>query len=106
MTADTTIIFTTGAYFGCSGDEPLVFHINGTETQSITLNPGWNWISTYLKPSTGTTDFNEVVVATEPWQEGDGFKTPALSKFNTFNEAKGVFTGTLDSLDYSQIYMV
>ena len=106
MTADSTIIFTTGAYYGCGSEEPLVFHVSGTETQNIPLDRGWNWISTNLRPQPATARFNDVITASEPWREGDVIKEPSEGEFNVFSAASGLFLGTLEGWDFTRIYMV
>ena len=100
---DREITFAHGFVFGCGNDEPVVLTAGGSEMQTISLNKGWNWISTYLQvPSSLQT----AITAEQPWAEGDLIKNPATRQFCTYSEQTDNFVGTLSKLHFSHMYMV
>ena len=100
------ILFAHGYVFGCGEEQPVVFTSSGSETQNITLNAGWNWISTNLNLQPATAALNSVMTAAEPWKEGDIIKNPATMQFSTYSETMDMYMGTLSAWDYTQVYMV
>ena len=100
------ILFAHGYVFGCGEEQPVVFTSSGSETQNITLNAGWNWISTNLNLQPATAALNSVMTAAEPWKEGDIIKNPATMQFSTYSEVMDMYMGTLSAWDYTQVYMV
>ena len=99
------ILFAHGYVYGCGDELPVIFTTSGSETQNITLNAGWNWISTHLNLQPETAALNTVMTAAEPWSEGDRIKNPASKQFSTYSEASDIFAGTLAAWDYTQMYM-
>ena len=55
------ILFAHGYVYGCGEEQPVVFTSSGSETQNITLNAGWNWISTNLNLQPATAALNSVM---------------------------------------------
>ena len=104
--AAINIKFAAGTVTGCGADEPVLFTTGGSETQNITLNAGWNWVSTNLNLQPATAALNTVMTAAEPWKEGDIIKNPATMQFSTYSEVMDVYMGTLTAWDYEQIYMI
>ena len=103
LTPDTLVLFAHGAVYGCGKDDPVQLQTGGSEMQTIALNPGWSWISTYLDiPAALST----AITAEQPWTEGDLIKNPATRKFCTYSETADKFVGSLKTLDYWQMYMV
>ena len=103
LTPDTLVLFAHGAVYGCGKDDPVQLQTGGSEMQTIALNPGWSWISTYLNiPAALST----AITAEQPWTEGDLIKNPATRKFCTYSETADKFVGSLKTLDYWQMYMV
>ena len=100
------ILFAHGYVYGCGEEQPVVFTSSGSETQNITLNAGWNWISTNLNLQPATAALNSVMTAAEPWKEGDIIKNPATMQFSTYSETMDMYMGTLSAWDYTQVYMV
>ena len=100
---DREITFAHGFVFGCGNEQPVVLTAGGSEMQTISLNKGWNWISTYLQvPSSLQT----AITAEQPWAEGDLIKNPATRQFCTYSEQTDNFVGTLNKLHFSHMYMV
>lgn len=56
LTSSVDIRFKAGTVIGCGQDEPILFSTGASETQSIPLNAGWNWVSfnLNLRPGEGT----------------------------------------------------
>ena len=106
LTPNRQILFAHGYVFGCGEEQPVVFTSSGSETQNITLNAGWNWISTNLNLQPATAALNSVMTAAEPWKEGDIIKNPATMQFSTYSEVMDMYMGTLSAWDYTQVYMV
>ena len=103
LTPDTLVLFAHGAVYGCGKGDPVQLQAGGSEMQTIALNPGWSWISTYLDiPAALST----AITAEQPWKEGDLIKNPATRKFCTYSETADKFVGSLKTLDYWQMYMV
>ncbi len=100
---DHEITFAHGFVFGCGNEQPVVLTAGGSEMQTISLNKGWNWISTYLQvPSSLQT----AITAEQPWAEGDLIKNPATRQFCTYSEQTDNFVGTLSKIHFSHMYMV
>ena len=106
LVPDTSIVFTHSAVYGCGTDDPVVFSVNGSESQNIAVRAGWNWISTNLYLTAGKSQIKNVLAAAVPWTEGDNIKTPANRQFCTYSAADNAFVGSLTDLDYRQMYMV
>jgi len=103
LTPDTLVLFAHGAVYGCGLDAPVQLQSGGSEMQTIALNPGWNWVSTYLDIPAA---LQTAITAEMPWTEGDLIKNPATRKFCTYSEQYDKFIGTLKNIDYTQMYMV
>ena len=101
LTANRSIQFAHGYVYGCGDVQPIVLSTSGTETQTINLNQGWNWISTYLNVATPVSTLSGKV----SWTEGDLVKNPSTRKFSTYSADQDAFVGTLDAWDYKQMYM-
>ena len=106
LSADRNILFAHGFVYGCGSDEPVVLTTGGSQTLSIDLSAGWNWVSVPLDLSATEGKINDCMTAAEPWNEGDLIKNPATRQFVSYDAANDAFAGTLSNLHFSQIYMV
>ena len=106
LSPDRDIVFRSGDVIGCSNEEPVMLVTSGSETQNISLQEGWNWISTNLRLNPASAPLNKVMTVAEPWKEGDLIKNPESRQFSTYSEVMDVFMGTLSAWDYTQTYMV
>jgi hypothetical protein len=102
LTANRPVVFAHGYVYGCGTDEPVLLTAGSSEMQTITLNQGWNWISTCLEVSA---PLATSLTAEHSWSEGDIIKNPASRQFATFSEQTDNFVGTLTQLHHSQMYM-
>ena len=105
LSTSEKITFVPGNVYGCGADNPIIFTTSGSETQNISLEAGWNWISTHLNMQPQKSLLNNVMSAAEPWKEGDLIKNPTSQQFSTYSETLDEFIGTLKDLDYTQMYM-
>ena len=103
LTADRSILFAHGFVYGCDDSGSIQLTAGASEMQTITLNRGWNWVSTCLSvPS----PLQTAITAEQPWSEGDIIKNPFTRQFSTYSGQSDNFVGTLNKLHYSQMYMV
>jgi len=63
--------FSPGDVIGTSSN-PLILKNTDEEVHIIDLEPGWNWLSTYVKPKPGT--LNEQLLNCNTWYSGDAFE--------------------------------
>ncbi len=106
LAATVDITFAHGNVYGCGNEEPVVFTTVGSETQNITLNPGWNWVSFNVDVEADSSLIKNVMTASEAWSAGDIIKNPATQQFVTYSNERGAFMGSFESLDYHHMYMV
>jgi len=106
LTPSRDVLFAHGYVYGCGSDEPIILSCNGSERQQIELSPGWNWASLNLDLHGSGKELKTCMTAALPWKEGDLIKNPNTRQFSTYDEANDAFVGTLQTLHYSQIYMI
>ena len=106
LSPNRDIVFRSGDVIGCSNEEPVMLVTSGSETQNISLQKGWNWISSNLRLNPASAPLNKVMTVAEPWKEGDLIKNPESRQFSTYSEVMDVFMGSLSAWDYTQTYMV
>ena len=106
LTPSPKIFFGHGNVNGCVSEEPVRFTTSGAETQNIQLLKGWNWVSTNLDLQPAAAEINTVMSAAEPWREGDLIKNPSDRQFSTYSVTLDKFVGTLETFDYTRMYMV
>ena len=99
------ITFAHGFVYGCGDGQPVVFTTNGNERQTINLQAGWNWTSFNLKPASNGT-IAKCMTANNLWTEGDIIKNPSTRQFSSYDTAFAAFAGTLNTLIYTQMYMI
>ncbi len=102
LATDRPIKFAHGNVEGCGSNSPVIFTTSGTETQNISIKPGWNWVSSNLQ----ITGEGLPVTGQQKWHEGDIIKTPDKRLFSVYNDTANAFRGTLTHWDYRQMYMV
>jgi len=96
-----TIVFRSGSVVGCGADNPVTFTAAGSETQNITLAPGWNWTSFNIDLEADQTGvINNILTAESPWKEGDLIKNPVTRNFCTYNDSLDQFVGSLYHFRY------
>ena len=101
------IKFSDGAVTGCGTDDPVLFTTGGDETQSISLVPGWNWTSFNLNLNADKTGvINNVMIASDPWSEGDLIKNPVTRNFCTYSDSLDRFVGPLIHFRYIYSHMI
>lgn len=106
LTADRNILFAHGHVYGCNDENPVVLTTSGSERQTITLNPGWNWTSFNLDLKQYVAKMEKIMTANEPWMNGDIIKNPATRHFVIYSDSLGRFTGDFDYLRHIYTYMV
>ncbi len=105
LTPDRQVTFAHGFVFGCGNQEPVMMRTEGNESQNISLNAGWTWISFNLDINPENATLNNHMSASIPWQQGDMFKNPATRQFSSYSAVNEQFDGTLPGFDYKQMYM-
>ncbi|MBR6167992.1 MAG: hypothetical protein IKQ50_06145 [Paludibacteraceae bacterium] len=100
------VLFAHGEVCGCGDPTPLYLTTTGTEMLSISLSPGWTWISANLDFTQTKGDLTKCISATDPWVEEDAIKNPAGRQFSTYTPAANAFIGSLKRLHHTQMYMV
>jgi len=106
LSASRTVTFTHGAVYGCGNGEPVLLTVNGSERQTINLNPGWNWTSFYINLTPSTGQISKILTANDPWTEGDIIKNPASRNFVTWSDSLNAFVGQFSYLRYIYTYMI
>ncbi len=106
LTPSTDVLFGSGAVYGCGANEPILLTAGGGEMQTIPLNAGWNWVSTYLNLQPYAAQINSILTASRPWAEGDIIKNPATQQFVTYSETRDAFMGDFSTLRHVYTYMV
>ena len=106
LTPDRDIIFAHGNVYGCGNEQPVLLTAGGSERQTITLHPGWNWTSFNLDLRQYVAKIKKIMSANEPWMDGDIIKNPATRHFVVYSDSLGRFTGDFDYLRYIYTYMV
>ena len=107
LTPSSRIYFTHGLVIGCNEGQPVRMVTNGSEAQTITLSPGWNWVSLYLDlKHDSATSVNDFIFAEQKWTEGDRIKTPDSRAVSLYSDSAARFIGSLDSLKYTIMYMM
>ena len=104
---DRDIRFRSSQMIGCGSDSVVIFSAGGSETQNLTLLPGWNWTSfnLYLRQDESGR-INDVMVASEPWTKGDQIKNPFIQKFCDYSSVSDCFVGPLTHFHYSWMNMI
>ncbi len=105
LSSSRNILFSHGFVYGCGDGNPVVLTTNGSERQTIQLQPGWNWTSLSLIPASDGA-LATCMTANEAWTEGDLIKNPNTRQFTTYNDSVGAFVGTLNAFRYTQLYMI
>ena len=105
LTANQNVLFAHGFVYGCGEKEPLYLTAGGSEMQHISLNTGWNWISTYLDLTATGGALTSCMSAALPWTEDDIIKNPNTRQFAAYDEQSDSFVGSLTNLHFSQMYM-
>ena len=106
LSADRTITFKHGNVYGCGDGNPVQLTTNGSERQTIQLQPGWNWTSFNLDLRQYVAKMANIMTANEPWTENDLIKNPATRHFVIWSDSLGRFTGDFDYLRYIYTYMI
>ena len=106
LSASRTVTFAHGAVYGCGNGEPVLLTVNGSERQTIALNPGWNWTSSYIHLTPSTGQISRILTANDNWTEGDIIKNPATRHFVTWSDSLNAFVGQFSYLRYIYTYMI
>ena len=94
--------YQNNAIRGYAPDAPVQFSTYAGETQQVSLNQGWNWLSFYLKPQPDSL-VNTVFADGQGWTKGDLLKTPSERQVAEFDGS--AWKGTLQAVNYRQMYM-
>ena len=99
----TPIVFKPDSLYG-SASCPVIFNTTTHKVQNIEVQSGWNWISfCYKTPSA----LKELFVDKNCFSQDDIIKTYyGSAKFSTFQETTSEWKGSLNTIDYHNIYMV
>ena len=106
LTPNREVPFLAGSVVGCRDDQPVIFASSGAQTQNITLDAGWSWVSFNLDVQTDKSPIRSVMSAAEPWTDGDIIKNPATQQFVSYSNDMDAFIGMFKALDYHHVYMV
>ncbi len=107
LTPSEPVRFAHGSVYGCGDKEPIILTAGGSETQNIALNRGWNWTSFNIDVRADATGvINNVMIASDPWMEGDMIKNPVTRNFCVYSDSLGRFTGSLVHFHYIWTHMI
>ena len=106
LAASANVLFSQGYVYNCGDANPLVLSTSGSETQTIELSAGWNWVSFYLDLRQYVAKMEKIMTTGEPWTEGDLIKNPATRHFVIYSDSLDRFVGDFDYLRYIYTYMV
>ena len=106
LAANVNVLFAHGSVYNCGGEQPLVLTTSGSESQSIELSAGWNWVSFHLDLRQYIAKMEKIMTVSEPWTEGDLIKNPATRHFVIWSDSLDRFVGDFDYLRYIYTYMV
>ena len=104
--ANRNVLFSDGFVYGCDEEQPLILVTSGSEMQNIAVEKGWNWISLNLDLTKTNGAMATCMTANDPWVNQDEIKNTNLGLFSRYDAATGNFAGTLETLHFSQVYMV
>ncbi len=104
--ANRNVLFSDGFVYGCDEEQPLILVTSGSEMQNIAVEKGWNWVSLNLDLTKTNGAMATCMTANDPWVNQDEIKNTNLGLFSRYDAATGNFAGTLETLHFSQVYMV
>jgi hypothetical protein len=104
--ANRNVLFSDGFVYGCDEEQPLILVTSGSEMQNIAVEKGWNWISLNLDLTKTNGAMATCMTANDPWVANDKIKNTNSCLFSDYDAATGYFVGTLETLHFSQTYMV
>lgn len=104
--ANRNVLFSDGFVYGCDEEQPLILVTSGSEMQNIAVEKGWNWISLNLDLTKTGGSMAACMTANDPWVANDKIKNTNSCLFSDYDAATGYFAGTLETLHFSQTYMV
>ena len=99
------IPFRANECYGCEGT-PITLTVTDRQVQLLTLQPGWNWLSLYLKP-TYRSDLTRLFCSSDAWTNGDIIKNPEEQYFAEYqmNTSPIRWYGTLSTIRYRSIFL-
>ena len=99
------IPFRANECYGCEGT-PITLTVTDRQVQLLTLQPGWNWFSLYLKP-TYRSDLTRLFCSSDAWTNGDIIKNPEEQYFAEYqmNTSPIRWYGTLSTIQYRSIFL-
>ena len=99
------IPFRANECYGCEGT-PITLTVTDRQVQLLTLQPGWNWFSLYLKP-TYRSDLTRLFSSSDAWTNGDIIKNPEEQYFSEYqmNTSPIRWYGTLSTIQYRSIFL-
>ena len=105
LTPSEDIPFRANECYGCEGT-PITLTVSDRQVQLLTLQPGWNWFSLYLKP-TYSSDFTRLFCSSDAWTNGDIIKNPEEQYFAEYrmNTSPIRWYGTLSTIQYRSIFL-
>ncbi len=107
LNSSQNMLFAHGYVYGCGNGEIVKLEaMAGNESQNISLNEGWTWISFNIINQDDTPNLSHILSTSKPWTEGDLIKNPSTRQFSSYSADSAIFMGTLTRLYYTQIYMV
>lgn len=107
LAATPAISFVPSKIYGYTPDAPVQLVTIDSQTQTVKLNDGWNWMSLYLLPQPSA-DLNAMLNASPGFSAGHIIKSPAEQSFAEFtvNPLRGKWVGPLRQMDYHYTYMM
>ncbi len=104
LSADSAITFVSQSIVGA--DQPVELRAYEMRVQTISLNPGWNWISCYVDPFADK-GLNYLFSYQKELTEGDIFLAPFGNTFASF-QSNDTWDATLDDMAIakSNIYQI
>ena len=106
LSPNRDIRFEHGNVYGCGDGQPVILTTNGTERQTVNLQPGWNWTSFNLDLRQYVAKIVNIMTTNDPWTEGDIIKNPATQHFVIYSDSLDGFAGDFDYLRYIYTYMI
>ena len=92
-----TILFQADAILG-TATNPVVLYARQKEVQTVRLEKGWNWASTYVQP--GISTVNDLLDGMATWEVGDGLELMEDDERPYLITYKSIY----DRTTYSNVY--
>ena len=103
LSPSVAVTYSSDAAYGLPPAAPVLLSTTADEVQKLDIEPGWNWVSFYLKPG-AIVSIGDPFYSPTPWSEGDQIKSVATQQFAEWDGMQWV--GSLISLNHKHMYMI